>query len=277
MKPKPALSLFLLLLGATVARAQAPITPQKVIALFNGKDLSSFTTWDRVHGSEDRDQVFSVVERIDDGPAIRISGRHFGGLITRQRYTNYRFVAEFRWGLITWEPRRDKARDGGLLLHCQGEPGNNEPDFRGPYMRSVEYQIIEGGTGDLILVRGYERGKPDLICPTLHTTITPGTRQWNPAGEPVLLTIGRHRTDWQHKDPEWKDVLGFRGRRDVEKPVGQWNRLEAICDGGSVTFRLNGVKVNEGRDGSLKEGRILIQSEGAEMFFRKIELHPLKR
>ena len=277
MKPILFRSCFFLL--ALVARSAdpAPVTPAEVIPLFNGKDLSMFTTWDRKHGREDKDHVFTVVERIDDGPAIRISGQHFGGLITKARYANYRFVAEFRWGLITWEPRRDKARDGGVLFHCQGEEGNNEPDFRGAYMRSVEYQIIEGGTGDLILVRGYERGNPELICPTLHTTITPGTRVWNPRGEPVLLTIGRHRTDWQHKDTPWQDQLGFRGRNDVEKPVGEWNRLEAICDGGSVTFFLNGVKVNEGRDGSSREGRILIQSEGAEMFFRRIELHPLPR
>ena len=276
MNPKLLPLLLVLAALAPGAAAQAPVTPTQVIQLFNGQDLSQFTTWDRRHGREDKDQVFTVVERIDGAPAIRISGQHFGGLITRERYANYRFVAEFRWGLISWQPRRDKARDGGVLFHCQGEEGNIEPDMTGAYLRSVEYQIIEGGTGDLILVRGYERGKPDLICPTLHTTITPGTRTWNPVGEAVLLTIGRHRTDWRLKDPAWKDELGFRGRQDVEKPVGEWNRLEATCDGGSVAYYLNGVKVNEGRDGSCREGRILIQSEGAEMFFRRIELQPLK-
>ena len=268
---------FVFCIPAILSAAPAPIVPDKTIPLFNGKDLSAFFTWDRKHGLEDKDHTFTVVERIDDAPAIRISGQGFGGIITKQRYANYRFTAEFRWGLLTWEPRRDRARDGGVLFHCQGEPGNAEKDFRAAFMRSVEYQIIEGGTGDLILVRGYDRGNPDLICPTLHTTITPGTRTWNPAGEPVLLTIGRHRTDWQHKDPNWKDVLGFRGAKDVERPVGQWNQIEAICDGGSVTYYLNGVKVNEGRDGSFKEGQILIQSEGAEMYFRKIALHPLRK
>ena len=271
------LSLCALLVATRAAVAQTPITPAKIIPLFNGKDLSAFTTWDRDNGRDDRDRVFTVVERIDDAPAIRISGQHYGGLITKERYANYHLVAEYRWGLITWEPRRDKTRDGGVLLHCQGEEGNDSPDFHGAYMRSVEYQVIEGGTGDLILVRGYDRGKPDLICPTLNTTITPGTRTWNPTGEAVLLTIGRHRTDWLNKDPGWKDELGFRGPKDADKPTGQWNRLEAICRGGDVTFLLNGVKVNEGRDGSFKEGRILIQSEGAEIFFRKIELHPLTR
>jgi hypothetical protein len=268
----------LLLLSPLAANASAPdaLTPTSVISLFNGRDLSSFYTWNRDQARADPDRVFTVVDQIDGAPAIRISGQHYGGIVTRDRYANYRFVMEFRWGLVTWEPRRDRTRDSGVLLHCQGEDGNNETNFKGPWMRSVEYQIIEGGTGDLILVTGYDRGSADPIMATLKTTITPNTRRYNPNGEPVTLMKGRHRTDWVGKDPEWKDVLGFRGRNDVEKPTGEWNRLEAICRGGDVTYLLNGVKVNEARDGTFREGRILIQSEGAEMFVRKVELHPLQ-
>ena len=277
MKSFLILASALLCLPRIGAAAQTAITPTKVISLFNGRDLSSFYTWDRTHGRGDPDRVFTVVDQIDGAPAIRISGQHFGGIITNERYANYRIVVEYRWGLVTWEPRKDKTRDGGVLLHCQGEDGNNAPDFRGPWMRSVEYQIIEGGTGDLILVSGYERGQSEPIFPTLKTTITLDTRIWNPSGTPVVLMKGRHRTDWQHKDPQWKDVLGYRGHADVEKPLGEWNRLEAVCDGGDVTYYLNGVKVNEGRDGTFREGRILIQSEGAEMFVRRVELQPLQR
>ena len=87
----------------------------------------------------------------------------------------------------------------------------------------------------------------------------------------------RGRVNWQYRDPAWKDQLGFRGPKDVEKPVGQWNLVEAIVDGGNLTFFLNGVKVNEARDGVFTWGRLLFQSEGAEIFFRRIELHPLKK
>lgn len=276
---KPLLILASALLGAAAHAAEPnAVTPDKVISLFNGTDLSAFYTWDLKHGRDnDKARVFTVVERIDDAPAIRISGEIFGGIITHQRFANYKFVCEFRWGLLTWQPRRDKTRDGGILFHCQGEAGNNDPSYRGAYMESVEYQLIEGGSGDLILVRGHYRDREKPVFPTLHTTIVPGTRRWDPNGTPIMLKEGFHRTDWQHKDPQWKDVLGFRGPRDVEKPVGQWNKLEAIVAGGSVTYFLNGVKVNEGRDGSRREGPILIQSEGAEMFFRNIELHPLRR
>ena len=38
---------------------------------------------------------------------------------------------------------------------------------------------------------------------------------------------------------------------------------------------MNGVVVNEGMDASLHTGRILVQSEGAEIYYRKIEIEEL--
>ena len=252
----------------------APIVPKEKITLFNGSSLAPFYTWLAQFGRDDPDQVFKVVDAIDGAPAIRMSGQHFGGIVTRERYANYKLVAEFRWGLVTWAPRKDRARDAGILLHVQGEDGNYAKDFRGPWTRSVEYQIIEGGTGDIILVGGYERSTGELITPRLTTKVTPGTQNWNPV-DGVMTEITKGRINWQYRDPAWKDTLGFRGPRDAEKPVGEWNRIEAICRGGDVTYFLNGIKVMEGINGSLSDGKLLFQSEGAEIFFRKIELHPL--
>lgn len=264
-------ALLVLSVGFAAAPAGAPITPREITVLFNGKDLSNFTTWETVHGRSDPDRVFTVVHQIDGAPAIRISGQHWGGILTKARYTNYRLVVEFRWGVVTWEPRKNGARDSGILLHCQGEEGNRNKGFDSPWMRSVEAQIIEGGTGDILLLSGFERGQEQPLTPTLRTTVK--GKSWSPNGEPKQYTGGR--IDWQHRDPQWKDVIGFRGAKDVEKPVGEWNRYEVTADGGNLIYFLNGVKVNEGKDGSLTEGRILFQSESAEIYFRKIELHPL--
>jgi hypothetical protein len=38
---------------------------------------------------------------------------------------------------------------------------------------------------------------------------------------------------------------------------------------------LNGTRVLEAVDGTFQEGRIMLQSEGAEIFYRLVELHPL--
>lgn len=247
--------------------------PRRTISLFNGKDLSAFYVWLPKYGHQDPDKVFTVVENFDGAPAIRISGQHYGGLITRKEYSDYKLVAEFRWGSETWEPRKDRARDAGFLLHCQGEDGNTAKDFKSPWLRSVEYQIIEGGTGDILLVNGYERGSEVAIGPRLTVSVLEGQKVWNPSGVPTEFTKGR--LDWQYRDPSWKDVLGFRGAKDVERPVGEWNTIEAICEGGDVTYFLNGVKVNEGKNGSYTRGKILVQSEGAELYFRRIELQPI--
>lgn len=64
-------------------------------------------------------------------------------------------------------------------------------------------------------------------------------------------------------------------KKDNEKPTGEWNRLEIIVQKGKCTHIMNGVVVNEGTDASLHTGRILVQSEGAEIFYRKIELEEL--
>jgi hypothetical protein len=257
--------------------AAAPITPKEKIVLFDGKtksDLSLFYTWLAKFGHEDPDKVFTVVDQIDGAPAIRSSGQHYGGIMTKANYTNYKLVTEYRWGNITWAPRTDRARDSGILLHGQGEDGNATKTFNSPWLRSVEYQIIEGGTGDIILVNGFDRGSDQQIGPKLTATVAANGKNWDPAGKPTEFNKGR--IDWQYRDTGWKDVLGFRGAKDVEKPIGQWNRIEAICDGGNLTYFLNGVKVMEGRDGSFTYGKLLFQSEGAEIFFRLIELHPLK-
>jgi hypothetical protein len=64
-------------------------------------------------------------------------------------------------------------------------------------------------------------------------------------------------------------------KKDNEKPTGEWNRLEIIAQKGKCTHIMNGEVVNEGTGASLRSGRILIQSEGAEIFYRKIEIKEL--
>lgn len=66
-------------------------------------------------------------------------------------------------------------------------------------------------------------------------------------------------------------------KKDAEKPLGEWNTIEVICDGGKITNIVNGVVVNEGTEASVTRGRILLQSEGAEVFYRKVELRPLRK
>src|SRR5206468_140379 len=106
--------------------------------------------------------------------------------------------------------------------------------------------------------------KPSLTCATRVGT----DRQlyYEEGGNPVTRDSGRY--NWWGRDPEWKDALGFRGRRDVESPAGEWNRMEVICDGDRITNVVNGHVVNVGTRSSLTQGKIQFQSEGAEILFR---------
>lgn len=65
-------------------------------------------------------------------------------------------------------------------------------------------------------------------------------------------------------------------KKDAERPVGEWNTVEVICDGDRITNVVNGVVVNEGSKASVARGRIMLQSEGAEIFFRNVRLTPLR-
>jgi len=261
----------LLLAGLRVGVAwPPPAGPAKAVALFNGKDLTNFYTYTSKYKYDDPNKVFTVV-REDGVPAVRISGQDFGGLITQKEYENYHLVVEFKWGRKTWAPREDKAMDSGILLHCVGPDGNN-----GHWMTSQECQIIEGGCGDFIMVGGKDAAG-NSIKPSLTVKSEPRGNQYyySPTGAPTARNSGRF--NWYGRDPEWRDVKGFRGRADVESPAGQWTRMEVICDGDTITNKVNGKVVNVGTQSSLTRGKILLQSEGAEIFFRKIELTPLER
>ncbi|MGZ8525138.1 MAG: 3-keto-disaccharide hydrolase [Chitinophagaceae bacterium] len=64
-------------------------------------------------------------------------------------------------------------------------------------------------------------------------------------------------------------------KKDGEKPNGEWNLVEVIVNKGQITYIVNGIVVNEASSPSLSEGKIIIQSEGAEIYYRKIEIAEL--
>jgi hypothetical protein len=249
--------------------ADADSKDPSVVHLFNGKDLTNFYTYlgTRAKGetplgkNNDPDKVFSVVNGV-----IRVSGQTFGAFITEKEYENYHLTVDFKWGEKTFPPREDKARDSGILLHSVGEDGAAS----GVWMESIECQMIEGGTGDFILVKGKNK-------PSLTVEAEKRGNQWYFVKGAAPVTLDSGRFNWYARDPEWKDIKGFRGKKDVEKPAGEWNTLEVICDGDKITNILNGVVVNAGSKSSHTKGKIQFQSEGAEVFFRKIDLKMLKK
>ena len=144
------------LILALVSGLALPAAAEEPLALFNGKDLTHWYTFLQEHGRDkDPNKVFTV----EDG-LLRISGEDWGCITTEEEYENYRLVIEFKWGQETWGNRKEATRDSGVLVHSQGADGG----YSGIWMHSLEVQMIEGGTGDFIVV-GDKTDKFTLTCP----------------------------------------------------------------------------------------------------------------
>lgn len=216
------------------------------IILFDGRDVSNFDSFLKTKGlNSDPDHVFTV-----ENSVIHISGREFGYLITKREFDNYYLSAEFKWGEATHPPREGMARDSGILYHVQGE--------QKVWPTSIEYQICEGQTGDFYMTDG------------AALTGTDGKRVTGPPnGAARIIRIG---------EGPWQNVTGYRDPNgEIEKSHGEWNVVEIVAQGDNVKHYLNGKLVNEGSKAYPASGKILIQSEGAEVYFRDVKLYPLKK
>ena len=60
------------------------------------------------------------------------------------------------------------------------------------------------------------------------------------------------------------------------RPFGEWESIEVQSLDGVVTVKLNGKKMNEGREIEPAEGSICLQSEGWPVFYRNIRIKELE-
>ncbi|MEE8452865.1 MAG: DUF1080 domain-containing protein [Thermoguttaceae bacterium] len=261
------------LLTASVAVAEGPqqdaISPgEKVIALFNGKDLTGLYTWLKGPGRDNDPQgVFTVRDGM-----IRVSGHGMGYVATEKAYKDYHLIVEYKWGKKT--DGSGYVRNAGVLMHGTGPDGSHRG---GIWMASLECQLAQGCEGDLIVIRGEdEEGKTipiDIACET--TVAADGKTRWTKGGRKIEYS-GRQFW-WSKHEPFFEEKLDTRGKDDVASRLGEWTTVECICDGGRVTIKINGVTVNEALDVWPAGGKILLQNEGAEIYYRRFELHPLRR
>ncbi len=205
------------------------------------------------------------------GGELTITGKGYGYMITKSAYQDYRLVLEFKWTGRTWGNRVDKARDNGILVHCHGPAGA----LGGTWSAGIEAQIIEGGIGDFLILNA---DKPDGTSVQSQMDAEfdldrDGEMRWKKGAARKQLKSGR--INWEKRDEDWDDVLNFKGKEDPDAPVGEWNKMEVIAQGGTLRILVNGRMVNEGFAAQPSSGAIAIQTEGAEMVVRKYELLPL--
>jgi len=169
---------------------------------------------------------------------LQCSGKPKGYLRTeREDFKDYLLRVEWRWPEGT--PER---ANNGVLVHV------SKPGALGVWPKSLEVQLANGNAGDFWVIPGSD--SPDA------TTI-----------------------DVPFKGAEEGRVLGRRHlnfTEGSEKPIGEWNEAEILCRGNTVAVKVNGEIVNYAFDCDVSHGAIAVQSEGAAVEFRRIELTPLE-
>lgn len=212
--------------------------------------------------NKDPKRTFSVVTK-DGKKALRISGEQFGGISTTAVYENYHLQLQFKWGKQKYHPKTKDKMDSGLLYHANGPHG---ADW-GFWMQSQEFQIQEGDCGDYW---GVASAVFDIPAKKQ------GTADWiyHPDGE---------RMTFKDQTPAGRHCIR---KMDAEKPLGQWNTIDLYCFGDTAVHVVNGEvamvlyqsrrAVDNGFE-PLTKGKIQLQSEGAEIFYRDIRIRPIQQ
>ena len=212
----------------------------------------------------DTHQVFTVIEEKGQ-PVLRVSGEYYGAVTSKQRYRNYHLKLQFRWGDLKWPPRLTKLKDSGILYHAIGEHGQ---EYFRAWMLSQEFQIMEGHIGDY----------------WSQATSAIDIRAYQP--EYIMNAVADESQDYL-KVGKGEALMGFVLRKENhEKPAGQWNTLELICFEGQSLHIVNGQVVmvlknsrylKDGVSTPLIEGKIQLQSEAAELFYKDIAIKQLDK
>jgi hypothetical protein len=241
------------------------------VQLFNGKDLTNFYTYlgppqsgRRPLGKNvDPDQVFSVQDGL-----LRISGKVSGALETILNYENYHLTVEYRFGEKKWPPRENLPKLSAVQIHDTGPDGA----IAGYWMVGYRIFIDENGTGSITLF-GSSEHKTSLVAEVGKQEYVEAKKKrtrlyYKPGAAPTPILEG-NITRLGLKTPTF-EIPG-----PEVKPKNDWNTLEVICSGDKLKVLMNGTVVNAATKLSQDRGKIAFRSEGAEIFFRKIELKSL--
>lgn len=169
------------------------------------------------------------------------------------------------------DPKTIWSVQDGILV-CKGKPAGvvrTDKDYRN-YELTLEWRWAPGtqGGNSGCLVHCSKPRERDIWPKSLEVQLASGNAGdfWT-IGETIVVPVER-------KPKEGRRIPNLTD--DSEKPVGEWNAMRIRCEGDRVTVWVNGDKVNEGTGCSATAGAISLQSEGAEIHFRKVELTPIE-
>jgi hypothetical protein len=228
------------------------------VSLFNGSDLDGFYTYIEGKGVDnDPEDFFKVTNGMVHvmGLPSTSSTKPFGYLSTEESYSNYHLKFQYKWGTKKFAPRNSSStpRDSGVLFHVNG---TNDV-----WPSSVEAQIQENDTGDIW-----------LLGPSSSQSASATTTVVSTSAKPVTYKEGGSTATV-------KDNRIIKSQK--KENLTSWNTVEIIADGDTAVVIVNGAVVNrvtnikKGDGSSLSSGKIAFQAEGAEIYYRDIEIKPL--
>ncbi len=201
----------------------------------------------------------------NDEPVLRISGEYYGCVATKEEFENYHLSLRVKWGTLKWEPRLDKPMDSGILYHSIGEYG---VDYWRAWMLSQEMQVVidetnKEGMGDYWSIANSE-------ITIRSTPIEEGEGYvFDPEAEPV----------------HFEGSNNFCYRKGDFNKENDWDILELITYNGNSLHIVNGhvvmaltnsrYKDENGNKIPLTKGKIQIQSEAAEVFYKDIKIRKI--
>jgi hypothetical protein len=238
-------------------------------SLFNGQDLTGWSFFQENNGTQDKNAAIHV-----ENGEIQVLGpkykggnyAYFGHLATTKEYSNYHFKLEFKYGEKRFEPRLLAKRNSGVLYHMFPQKDRVWPN-------SVELQLQESNVGDAIMINSRCWPGHDIaVTPAWPNQIHSLPRPTFPQPEEPRRELERQRVE---------------KNGNFEK-LGEWNVIEVIAIGDKAAHLVNGRVVtslyemvaqdvdDRNKYSALTSGRIGIEIESAETYFRNIQIRTLK-
>ena len=159
-------------------------------------------------------------------------------------------------------------RDG--VIHCKGKPHGymrTEADYS-EYKLHVEWRWAEKPTNSGVLLH---MSGPDKVWPKCIEA----QLMHQKAGDFWLIGRTAVTVDGKRIESPGRPTNVPKKQPSSEKPPGQWNNYDIICQGDTITLYVNDVLQNEGTKASETSGRICLQSEGSPIEFRNIYIEHL--
>ena len=156
------------------------------------------------------------------------------------------------------------------VVHCTGIPNGYMRTTQAyhDYILTLEWRWVEKESNSGVLLHIQE---PDQVFPIcIECQLMTGN-----AGDLVLIGAGSITVNDSLYTNTGQFLIIPKKQDGNEKPVGEWNSYRIICKGSTITCYVNGVLQNEGINASQYSGTIGLQSEGAPIEFRNIQLEML--